>query len=215
MSRSVLFPLACLTAGIFLGSPSQAQSTNRFNFHVGGGFTQPVQKAEGRVDLGWNAMVGGGVNFSPHTGIMAEFGFQNMDLTQRVLRAAGAPAGTTRVYSATLNPIIRFNPRGRFDSYAVGGGGFYRRTLEFTEPTIDVVTGFDPFYGVFFPVNVPSNIVLGSFSQNKGGLNIGAGVSFRVRGDSNAKFFAEARYHYIYTTPVRTTLLPVTFGFRW
>ena len=29
------------------------------------------------------------------------------------------------------------------------------------------------------------------------------------------RIFAEARYHYLYTTPVRTTILPVTFGFSW
>jgi hypothetical protein len=77
------------------------------------------------------------------------------------------------------------------------------------------VTAFDPFFGVFFPANIPANTVLGSFTQNKGGLNIGAGVSVRVRGDSNAKFYAESRYHYIFTTPVGTSLLPVTFGLRW
>ena len=47
------------------------------------------------------------------------------------------------------------------------------------------------------------------------GLNIGGGVSMRLRGDSNVKFFAEARYHYIFTNPIRTTVLPVTFGLRW
>jgi hypothetical protein len=77
------------------------------------------------------------------------------------------------------------------------------------------VTGFDPFFGVFFPAAVPSNTVLGSFTQDKGGWNVGAGVSVRVKADSNAKFYAESRYHYIYTTPVRTSMLPVTFGFRW
>jgi hypothetical protein len=62
---------------------------------------------------------------------------------------------------------------------------------------------------------VATNFVLGSFTQNKGGLNIGGGISRRIRGESSASFFAEARYHYLFTTPVRTTVLPVTFGFRW
>ena len=101
------------------------------------------------------------------------------------------------------------------DAYLVGGGGYYRRTVEFTEPTISTITVFDPFYGVFFPAAVPATTVLGSFTQNKGGLNAGLGLSVRVKEDSNAKFYAESRYHYVYTTPVRTTVLPVTFGFRW
>jgi hypothetical protein len=37
---------------------------------------------------------------------------------------------------------------------------------------------------------------------------------FRVKADSNAKFFAESRYHYVFTSPIRTTVWPVTFGFR-
>jgi hypothetical protein len=70
------------------------------------------------------------------------------------------------------------------------------------------------FFG-FVNVPVPANLVLSSFTQNKGGWNVGGGVSFRVKGDSNFKVYAEARYHYIYTTPVQTTILPVTFGLRW
>jgi len=36
-----------------------------------------------------------------------------------------------------------------------------------------------------------------------------------VKEDSNAKIYAESRYHYMYTTPVRTMILTVTFGFCW
>ena len=111
--------------------------------------------------------------------------------------------------------MVHLVPKGRFDAYIIGGGGFYRRTIEFTEPSSAIATAFDPFYGIIFPVEVPTTNVLGSFSQNKGGLNLGAGVAVRLGEDSRSTIFAESRYHYIYTTPVRTSLLPVTFGFRW
>ncbi len=55
----------------------------------------------------------------------------------------------------------------------------------------------------------------GSLTQNKGGLNIGGGGSMRLRGESSASLFSETRYHYLFTSPVRTTVLPVTFGFGW
>ena len=74
---------------------------------------------------------------------------------------------------------------------------------------------FDPFFGVIYPAAIPTNIILGSFTQNNGGQNIGGGITVRVSGDSNASFFVETRYHYVFTTPVRTAVLPVTFGFRW
>jgi hypothetical protein len=208
-----LKPTFCL-AGLLAALPLAAQNFNRFTFDIGGGFTSPVVHTDGRLNTGFNIMGGAGFNFSPSFGVLGEFGFNHLDLSNSTLNAAGVPAGSARIYSLTLDPVIRFNPRGRASAYIVGGGGYYRRTVEFTQPTTEIITAFDPFYG-FFPAAVPANIVLGSFTQNKGGLNGGAGVSIRIRGDSNASFFAEARYHYVFTTPVRTTILPVTFGFRW
>ena len=59
-------------------------------------------------------------------------------------------------------------------------------------------------------------VVAVSRSTPEGTTNlVVADGEIRVKGDSNVKIFAEARYHYIYTTPIRTTLLPVTFGFRF
>ena len=214
MNRRTFYTTVCCVAGLLLARPCVAQNTNKFTFNIGGGFTEPVRHTDGRLNTGFNITAGAGVNLAPQVGVIGEFGYNQLDLSDAALSLAGAPAGSTRIYSLTLNPIVRFNPRGRFDAYVVGGGGYYRRTVEFTQPTTATVTAFDPFYG-FFPALVPANVVLGSFIQNKGGLNIGGGISVRVRGDSNTKFFAETRYHYLYTTPVRTSILPVTFGIRW
>lgn len=166
-------------------------------------------------DRGFNLGAGAGINFTPAFGVIGEVGYNDMGLNAAALNAARAPGGSTRILSVTANPIIRFNPRGRFGAYVVGGGGWYRRTLEFTEPTLIPVTGFDPFFGVFFPAAIPADQVISSSSQNRGGWNVGGGITAGFRGDSTAKVFAETRYHYLYTDPERTTLLPVTFGFRW
>ena len=215
MKTKVLYLTACCGAGLFLAGPAAAQNTSRFSFNAGAGFTEPVKQADGRFNTGFNINAGVGINLHPRLGLMAEFGFNDLGLSDRSLTNAGVPGGNGRIYSATLNPIFHFNPRGRFDVYAIGGGGFYRRTIDYTAPGVGSDVFFDPFYGVFYPAAVPVTNVLASFTQNKGGLNIGGGFSVRVKGDSNAKFYAETRYHYIFTTPVRTTVLPVTFGFRW
>lgn len=204
----------CL-AGLVLAQPSAAQNTNRFAFNVGGGFTEPVRDSDGRMNVGFNLGAGAGVNFVPWLGLMAEFGFNHLNLSDRTLARAGVPDGDARIYSVTLNPILHFNPRGRFDAYVIGGGGYYRRSVDYTQPGVGTASFFDPFFGTFFPALVPTTQVLATFIQNKGGLNIGGGISVRVRGDSNAKFYAEARYHHMFTTPVPTNYLPVTFGFRW
>lgn len=215
INRSVFSLTACCAAGVLFAGAAAAQNTSRLALKAGGGFTEPVRETDGRLKTGFNVGAGAGYNFTPYVGVMAEFDFNRLGLSDRSLALAGVPDGNGRIYSVTLNPIVHFNPRGRFDVYATGGGGFYRRTIEFTRPSVGTASAFDPFYGVFYPVAVPLTDVLASFTQNKGGLDIGGGVSFRVRGDSNAKIFAETRYHYIFTSPVRTTILPVTFGLRW
>jgi opacity protein-like surface antigen len=209
----VLSITGCVAA-FMLGGACFAQNTSKLAFSVGGGFSEPVKQSDGRFDTGFNIGAGAGYNFHPNFGVMLDFGFNHLGVSSNTLTAVGAPDGAGRIYSLTLNPIVHFNPKGRFDAYLTGGGGYYRRTVEFTQPGVETITAFDPFYG-YYPANIGTNIVLGSFTQNKGGLDIGGGVSMRVRGDSNAKFFAEARYHYIFTAPIRTTVLPVTFGFRW
>jgi len=204
----------CLTA-LCLTGPSAAQSPGKFAFNVGGGFTQPVVHTEDRATTGFNFHAGAGMNFIPQFGVSAEFGYNRMDLSDSVLTAVGVPGGNAHIFSVTLQPTVHFNPKGRFGAYVTGGGGYYRRTIDFTAPTVDTVTLFDPFYGVFYPAAVPATALLASFTQNRAGINIGGGVEARVKADSNAKIYAEAKYHYIYTSPVRTTILPVTFGFRW
>jgi hypothetical protein len=205
---------ACLVAALSMAGTAAAQDFSRFAFNAGGGFTEPVGQSARRANTGFNITAGAGMNFVPQFGISAEFGYNRLNLSDGVLSLAGVPGGNAHVYSVTLEPTVHLNPHGRFGAYVLGGGGFYRRTIDFTAPTVQNLTFFDPFFG-FFNVGVPATQILASYTQNKGGLNVGAGVEIRVKGDNNAKIFAEARYHYIFTTPVRTTLLPVTFGFRW
>src|SRR5262245_38253333 len=122
------FTIACGMAGLMSAWPAAAQDTNRFNFNIGAGFSEPVRDTDGRVDTGYNIKLGAGVNFIPALGVVGEFGYNHFGLASPVLSAFGAPDGSARLYSLTLNPIVHFNPRGRFDLYAIGGGGYYRRT---------------------------------------------------------------------------------------
>jgi hypothetical protein len=209
--------LVCLAGVLTFAGPSFAQQPEvpRFTFNAGAGFTEPVRTTGPNADIGWNATAAAGVNVVSHVGLVGEFGFNDLGLSSRGLSLAGVPGGSMRVYSGTGELILRLNPRGRMDAYAIGGGGWYRRTLEFTAPTTTVTTFLDPFLGLLFPASVPANVVVGSMTQDKPGFNVGMGVSWRLSENSHAKLYAEARYHQIYTDPVRTTLVPVTFGLRW
>ena len=110
--------------------------------------------------------------------------------------------------------MLRIHPDGRVGGYIIGGAGFYRRVIEFTKPTMAQIFVFDPFFGVIFPALVPVNTVLGRFTDNTGGVNIGGGLTFKV-GSSGAEIYAESRYHWIDTTNRDTQIVPVTFGIRW
>jgi len=47
------------------------------------------------------------------------------------------------------------------------------------------------------------------------GVNLGAGFAFNLSDSSNIKFFAEARYHRMFTPGTDASFIPVTLGIRF
>ena len=210
--KFVLFAFSSLAALSLV--QAQTAEPPRFTFDAGAGFTQPLGHLENRIDTGWNMQVGAGINLTPRLGVMGQFMYTRSGLNGSFLQSVNVPDGNFRMWGFSLDPIVRLNPRGRVDFYLIGGPGIYRRTVEFTQPTVATVNAFDPFFGFFFPVNVPANQSLGSFGTTRFGLNGGGGVTMRV-GHGNAKLFAEARYVKMFTRGTSTSVLPVTFGVRY
>jgi hypothetical protein len=184
-----------------------------FTANIGGGFTTPVYNTGRRLDNGWNVQAGVGVRPIPYFGVMLDFNYNQMDVNQATLTNLQFPDGQARIWSFTLDPVIHLNPRGPVGVYLIGGGGIYHRTIEFTQPTVATFTGFDPFFGIFYPIAVPANQVLASQSTYKPGVNGGLGFEFGWR--HHLKFYGEARYHNMYTNGRDTTFVPVSFGLRW
>jgi len=204
--------LVCVSCIGLCASALHAQEVPRFSFAVGGGFTQPVGNTGRNLDMGWNVLAGAGVNFSSHVGAMVNVGYNSFGINSATLNSIGVPGGDVHIFSATLDPVVHLNPHGRADFYLTGGGGLFRWYQEFTQPSVAVVPGFNPFFG-FYSAAVPTNQILASYSVNKPGVDVGAGVAFGGRG--RGKFFAEARYEHVYMTNSHADYLPVTFGFRW
>jgi len=207
---TVCVALACAAVAVVPLS-AQEREEHRFTANVGAGFTMPTYGTGSRLDTGWNAVGGVGVNIVPHVGLRAEFMYTEMGVNSSTLSSLQFPGGDTQIWAVTANPVIKFKAHGPFDFYLLGGPGVYHRHVEFTQPTVSTFTAFDPFFG-FFPVAVPTQQVLFDFSTTKLGVNGGGGVTFKV--GEHAKFYAEARYHQMYTRRI-TSFLPVTFGFRW
>lgn len=185
---------------------------SRGSFYIGGGPTFPQARLNDYLDKGYNISVGAGVKANSVIELLGEFDFFGQGVESSVLRALTVPQGSSRVYSVTGNLKLNLIP-GPVNLYVIGGGGWYRRTVEFTEPTTAVITVFDPFFGFFGNALVPANQVLGSTTRDAGGFNAGAGLAFSVGG--GVKIYAESRWHRAYHSPVNTTLLPITFGLRF
>jgi len=195
--------------------PLQAQFSRVTGF-AGAGVSVPVQNIGSRLDTGWSMSAGIGPKLGDRYGVLLDFMFSDTGVNRTTLDAVPAPDGTARTFGFTIDPVVHLNANreGSFDLYLTGGGGVYHRTVEFTQPVLVPFTVFDPFFGLIYPATGVANQVIASRTNVKGGLDIGGGVSWRLR-QSKASLFAEARYHYIYTAPTATTLLPITFGIRW
>jgi len=205
--------LALVTGlGILAIGAVSAQETSRFAFSVGAGFAAPVGNTGRQLDDGWNAGGGFGMNFSPYAGALIDLDYNSFGINSGTLANIGVPGGGLHVFSATLDPIVHLNPKGHVDVYVTGGGGIYHRYQDFTAPSVGGATGFDPFFG-FYPVAVPTTLILSSYTVNKPGIDVGAGIAFGSKW--HGKFFAEAKYNRIFMGQYHTDYVPVTFGFRW
>jgi hypothetical protein len=151
--------------------------------------------------------------FSPYFGAMINLNYNSMGVNSTTLGNLGFPSGGVHIFSATLDPIVHLNPHGRLDVYLTGGGGIYHDSQDFTAPVAAAaVTATNGFFGAF-PVGVPVTNVLSSYTVNKPGVDIGAGIALGSKW--HGKFFAEARYIRIFMGQFHTDYVPVTFGFRW
>jgi len=195
-----------------------AQDAPHYNFNIGGGPGFPQGDIGNFVNTGGNFVVGGGLNVGKRIGFDAEFMWHDLPPKSSVIALTGAPDGSARLYSVTGNVMAHTNETHHLGAYGIGGIGWYHRSWELTAPTLSVGTVCLPsyfFWGVVCTNGlVSSNAVLRSGSANAFGLNIGAGVTYRL-GGSHAKFYTEARYHYAYFSHLNTAVLPLTFGLRW
>jgi opacity protein-like surface antigen len=208
--------ITSIILGLSFTLPAQQSSTSdrHFTFNVGGGVTPVVGDINKRLDTGWNFIAGAGWNFTQHFALDGEYQYNGLGLDNSVLREFNVPDGNAHMWSLTANAIYRIHPESRFGAYLIGGGGLYHRVVQFTRPTLAQELVVDPFFGFVFPVLVPANVNLGTFTSNAGGVNAGGGFTFKLP-NSDAKLYLESRYHWAGTHNTATQILPVTLGLRW
>lgn len=188
--------------------------THHFTANVGGGFTTATGRLANDLDYGGNMEVGAGFNFNQYLGVLGTFSFHSLGVTRSALDSLNEPDGNARVYTLTVDPKISFPLGSRASFYILAGGGWLRRTVQFTQPVIAPTYVYDPWWGYIGPIFVPANQVLGSVSQNAGVWDIGGGVNIPLR-HSGWKVYVQARYYEGLTSNAHTSLVPITVGLRW
>jgi hypothetical protein len=195
-------------------------------FEAGGGFNAPASDSSPYITWGGNFTVGAGYRINPRVSVLTEYQFIDDKLPGALIAETGASGGYAHVWSFTMAPVVNLAPKRTNDLYVTGGGGFYRKVTSFTDPEpAEYCTYF--YCGIAY-----ESTVVGHFSSNQGGWNVGGGFTHRlggIYGDGTMKLFAEARYldvdtpaqvsspNGLGTTTVGsgTKLVPVTVGVRW
>lgn len=199
---------------------------SNFALDFGGGFNAPHPDSTPYITWGGQFNIGAGYNFSPHLALLAEYQFLDDKLPGNLVAETGANGGNAHIWSLTFNPIYTLNPRQATQYYVTGGGGFYRKVTNFTDPV-------DVYYCDYYYCGIAGGTtVVGHFSSNQGGWSLGAGIQRRFGGQystARMKYYIEARYLQVNSPAITTQpnglgtttvgpdtkLIPVTVGIRW
>jgi hypothetical protein len=213
MSLKVYLASSLLCA--FLGVQGHAQA---YNFNIGAGPGFPLGSTNQFANISYNFVTGGGINLSPHIKMNAEFMFHGIPVQKGIVDQLGFSDVKGRLYALTANLLIG-GPIGHGKAvYVIGGGGWYRRTLEAKQTAFQAGTACSPYWswwgeecvnGIF-----ATDVTVGSRTSSAPGFNVGGGLTYQL-GDSLAHLYVEVRYHLAYTRNVHTEVLPLTLGIRF
>ena len=214
-------------------TPAQGHTNSWYNadgspklaMEFGGGYTLSTGSSRQVQNDGWNYLTGGGYNFNRRLSLLAEYGFNHFRSPQSEIVALfgvqpTSPGtfqvvGDTHLWKLTLDPSYRFHQTEHLGLYVVAGGGFFRKLQIFRTVYNTCINSCGP----------PTPDVLRA-SNNAGGIEGGAGASWRPGTYSNARLFVEARYVWVDNKPglneqfyppadAATHYLPITAGLRW
>ena len=209
-----------LVFGILFGlgiTAVSAQTFNRFNFSVGGGYGHALGDVGKLTGASFNGVAGGGWNFSRALGVKAEYMYYNLSFQDSVKAQQSVPDATGHVHGATLNFFYNVPVQGKVGVYAIGGAGWYQRSVETRAENLPGGAVCQPawqLWGIVCKNGLTDGAqTLASNTVSGGGYNFGGGLTYRL--SKETKLYVEGRYHHANTSDRRTTLFPVTVGFRW
>ena len=210
-----------------------ADGSSKIAFVAGAGLNVPVGNTGKFYTPSYTITAGAGYNFNKMFGVLGEFHYDHTGLTggaiateyNNAINSGGASASdlvgldaNAHFIAITANPVVTFsNDRSKFGAYITAGGGYYRKTTNFTLPAL----GTDSFGDVF-----STNQNVDSATANGVGANGGLGLTYKLSSFSSERLFLEARYHWISINSANNTdffpynrrnteYIPITAGIRF
>jgi len=210
LSVAALFPLH-----------AQDDDLKRLNFNLGGGFSVPLNPTARYFGVNGNFSSGAGANFNSHNSIEGDFMWSGLSPSVSLVHPVIRPTGNVNLFAVTGNyrfhiDSLRESP---FGVYLIGGGGWYYRHTSidrhFFVPPLTVCQPVFNWWGFACDSDgFVESRTIASHGSSAGGVNAGVGFTIMI-GHQGWKFFVESRYNYAWSNFVPTTLVPVSFGFRF
>jgi Outer membrane protein beta-barrel domain len=177
----------CLVSVVASARVANAQGAE---FSLGAGASLPLSNFKDVAKTGYHGLVG--ISFAPSS---FPLGIQIDGQYHRLKQKASVGNRTNQIIMGTANLIYKFKTSedSKFRPYLIGGGGIYNFKL---------VSGTD--------VAGPGVGNTGN-TATKFGFNAGAGFDIKAGG---VGFFAEGRFHDVFTSGPNTKFIPITVGIR-
>jgi hypothetical protein len=126
-------------------SPTRASvDQDGWTVDVGGGTSPTTGDISSRLTTVGNVDLRAGNEFKDAFGLFGDLANHGLGVTNEVLQTLQVPDGNAQLLSLTVGPRWRFPIGGMVDGYVFDGVGWYRRTVEFTQPTVGVIDVIDP-----------------------------------------------------------------------
>ena len=184
-----------------------SDGSTKIAFVGGAGLNVPVANTGKFYTPSYAITAGAGYNFNKMFGVLGEFHYDHMGLTggaiaseyNTLINSYGATADDLAGFDAnahfialTVNPVVTYaNDRSKFGAYATAGGGYYRKTTNFTLPTLGTACNG------YFCSTYEANENIDSATANGYGFNGGLGLTYKLSSFSSERLFVEARYHWM------------------
>ena len=183
-----------------------ADGSTKIAFVGGAGLNVPVGNTGKFYTPSYAVEVGGGWNFNKNFGVLAEFHYDHVGLTGGAINYEYnnlINAGITQdeldgfdanghVLSFSIDPVVSLTQKGsKFGAYATGGVGYYRKTTNFTLPSVGTECDY------YYCYQYSSNVNVDQYTADGFGANLGLGLTYKLSEFSSERLFVEGRYTWL------------------